>query len=348
LARTNRIERPNSAGFERGDLTGRIEVFSLFEIFEMLSSSRKSGVLKVAIAAGDGRCVVNRGVLVSASISRLSDAEAVIEILSARQGAFTFTAAPPSQELGDMDLTTLMMETVRLEDEFERNAAYMPSLDTRLAASARSFAPLNDGLNCGVQDILDVIINKPRITTTQLLAALPRASIKVRLAVAWLSSANYLGEYHTTGIAIKAVTDSWHQKLLFLGGGGSRVLFVTHPDDGPDEIFKLISALAEDMDVPVPDMALPHDGPGVVRLRPSTGGLLSITILPAHRRHRNTFQFLAASAQIVVMGGVIRTEEGIAWLNLIPETTGHVSWEAEEETPHSLRDALRAYANARL
>ena len=34
------------------------------------------------------------------------------------------------------------------------------------------------------------------------------------------------------------------------------------------------------------------------------GGLLSITILPVHKRHRGTFQTLAASAQLVAMGGV--------------------------------------------
>jgi hypothetical protein len=96
----------------------------------------------------------------------------------------------------------------------------------------------------------------------------------------------------------------------------------------------------------MPEMTLPHDGPGVVRLRPPTGGLLSITILPVHKRHRGTFQTLAASAQLVAMGGVARTEEGTAWLGLIPETTGFVSW--EQESPDSLRDALRDYADSKM
>ena len=118
------------------------------------------------------------------------------------------------------------------------------------------------------------------------MAAIPLASIKIRLAVAWLSSSGILGEYNTQAIALQGIMDSWHQKLLFLGGGGSRILLVTHPEDGPHEIFKMVSTVAADTRAPMPEMTLPHDGPGVVRLRPPTGGLLSITILPVHKRHR--------------------------------------------------------------
>jgi hypothetical protein len=164
--------------------------------------------------------------------------------------------------------------------------------------------------------------------------------------MAWLSSSGILGEYNTQAIALQGIMDSWHQKLLFLGGGGSRILLATHPEDGPHEIFKMISSVAADTKAPMPEMTLPHDGPGVVRLRPPTGGLLSITILPVHKRHRGTFQTLAASAQLVAMGRVASTEEGAAWLGLIPETTGLVSW--EQEGPDSLREGLREFANSRM
>ena len=111
--------------------------------------------------------------------------------------------------------------------------------------------------------------------------------------------------------------DSWHQKLLFLGGGGSRILLAADPEDGRDEIVAMISAVAMDTRAEMPEVSLPHDGPGVVRLRPPTGGLISITILAVHKRHRGTFQSLAASAQLVAMGGVSGTDEGAAWLGLM-------------------------------
>lgn len=352
MAKTGKIARPtpttSTGSTAKHDLSGRIEVFSLYEVFEMLSSARKSGQLKVVTPFAEGKCLVNRGSLISASIMRLSDGEAVIEMLSTHTGTFFFTSSPATDVKGGLDLTSLLMETVRLEDEFERNAAYFPEETTRLGLSSRGIRVITDDLSCGAPHVLEVIANKPKITTPQLMAAIPLASIKIRLAVAWLSSSGILGEYNTQAIALQGIMDSWHQKLLFLGGGGSRILLVTHPEDGPHEIFKMISTVAADTRAPMPEMTLPHDGPGVVRLRPPTGGLLSITILPVHKRHRGTFQTLAASAQLVAMGGVARTEEGMAWLSLIPETTGLVSWEHETEGPDALRDALRDYADSKM
>ncbi len=354
MAKTGKIARPTTTAATttgstaKHDLSGRIEVFSLYEVMEMLSSGRKSGHLKVVTPYAEGKCLVNRGSLVSASILRLSDGEAVIEMLSAHAGAFFFSSAPATDAKGGLDLTSLLMETVRLEDEFERNASYFPDEGTRLGLSSRGIRVVTDDLSCGAPHVLEVIANKPKITTPQLMAAIPLASIKIRLAVAWLSSSGILGEYNTQAITLQGILDSWHQKLLFLGGGGSRILLVTHPEDGPHEIFKMVSSVAADTKAPMPEMTLPHDGPGVVRLRPPTGGLLSITVLPVHKRHRGTFQTLAASAQLVAMGGVARSEEGMTWLSLIPETTGLVSWEREAEGPDSLRDALRDYANSKM
>ena len=348
MARTGKIARPTTGAISKSDLSGRIEVFSLYEVFEMLSSGRKSGQLTVATTFGEGRCVLNRGALLSASVFRLSDVEAVIELLSTRTGVFSFVASPPSDATGGLDLTSLLMETVRLEDEFERNSAYYPDEATRLGLSSRGIRIVTDDLSCGAPHVLEVIANKPKMTIPQLLAAIPLASLKIRLAVAWLSSAGILGEYNTQAIALQGILDSWHQKLLFLGGGGSRILLATRPEDGPDEIFRMISTVAEDTKAQMPELSLPHDGPGVVRLRPPTGGLLSITILPVHKRHRGTFQSLAASAQLVALGGVARTDEGAAWLGLIPETTGLVSWEDSQEGPESLRDALRDYADSKM
>ena len=350
MAKTGKIARPTTTtgSTSRHDLSGRIESFSLYEVFEMLSSGRKSGQLKVVTPYAEGRCAVNRGALISASILRLSDGEAVIEMLSTHAGTFSFASAPATEAKGGLDLTSLSMETVRLEDEFERNSSSFPDEGTRLGLSSRGIRVVTDDLSCGAPQVLEVIANKPKMTTPQLLAAIPLASIKIRLAVAWLSSSGILGEYNTQAIALHGILDSWHQKLLFLGGGGSRILLVTHPDEEPQQVFKLVSTVAADTGAAMPEMTLPHDGPGVVRLRPPSGGLLSISILPVQKRHRGTFQTLAASAQLVAMGGVARSEEGTTWLGLIPETTGLVSWDHEAETPESLRNALRDFADSKM
>ncbi|MBK5257061.1 MAG: DUF4388 domain-containing protein [Vicinamibacteria bacterium] len=349
MAKTGKSAGPTATdGISRFDLSGRIEVFSLYEVFEMLSSGRKSGVLDVVAPFGEGKCSLNRGSMLSATMFRLSDHEAVIEMLSTKSGSFSFASTASNDLKGEMDLTSLLMETVRLEDEFERISSYFPDETTRLGLSSRGLRVVNDDLSCGAPHVLEVIANKPKITTPQLLAAIPLASLKIRLAVAWLSSSGILGEYNTQAITLQGIMDSWHQKLLFLGGGGSRILFASSSEHGPEEIFAIISAIAQDCAAPMPEITLPHDGPGVVRLRPPTGGLLSITVLPVHKRHRGTFQSLAASAQLVAMGGVSRSEEGSIWLGLIPETTGLAAWDETQEGPNSLRDALREYADSRM
>ena len=348
MLKTGKIPRPTTGSTSRVDLSGQLESFSLFDVFEVLSTGRKSGILKVTTPAGEGRCVLNRGHLVSASMSRLADKEAMIEMVSTRNGVFSFKCAPATDAEGSMDLTSLLMETVRLEDEFERNSAYFPEETTRLGLNSRDIRKVADDLHCGAPQVLEVIANKPRITTPQLMAALPLASLKVRLAVAWLSSSGILGEYHTQAIALQGALETWYEKLLFLGGGASRILLAASPEDGPQDIFRMIATIAADTKAPMPEVVLPHEGPGVVRLRPPSGGLLSITILPVHKRHRATFQTIAASAQLVAMGSIGRTEEGLAWVSLIPETTGFVAWDESHEGPESLRDALADYANSKL
>lgn len=330
------------------DLSGRIESFSLFDVFELLSSLRRTGVLKLTTPIGEGRCVLNRGDVLSASMSRLTDGEAVIEMLSARSGVFSFKCSAPSETDRGLDLTPLLMETVRLEDEFERISSHAPDDATRLGLSSRGMKTVTDDLSCGAPHVLEVIAAKPRITTPQLLAAIPMASLKVRLAIAWLTSTGVLGEYHTQAITLQGVLDTWYQKLMFLGGGASRILLAASPEDGPQDIYRMIAIIAADTKAPMPEVGLPHDGPGVVRLRPPSGGLLSITILPVRARHRGTFQTIAASAQVVAIGAVGRSEEGLTWVSLVPETTTLVAWGEPEEGPESLRNALQEYADSKM
>ena len=348
MAKTGKTARPTTGPLAVSDLTGRIERFSLFDVFELLSTGRRSGMLRVTTPMGEGRCVLNRGHLMSASIQRLVDGEAAIEMLAARKGGFAFSTLEPTEAEGGLDLTSLLYETVRLEDEFERNSAYFPDETTRLGLSSRGVRKVSDDLHCGAPQVLEVIANKPRITTPQLLAAIPLASLKIRLAVAWLSSSGILGEYHTQAIALLGALDAWYQKLMFLGGGASRILLAASPDDGPEDIFHLIATIATDAQTPMPQIALPHDGPGVVRLRPPSGGLLSLTILPVQKRNRGTFQNIAASAQVVAIGSIARTDEGLAWVNLIPETTALVAWDENHEGPDSLRNALKEYADSKM
>ena len=64
MAKTGKIARPagtTTGSTSKADLSGRVEVFSLYEVFEMLSSGRKSGQLKITTPYAEGRCAINRG-----------------------------------------------------------------------------------------------------------------------------------------------------------------------------------------------------------------------------------------------------------------------------------------------
>ncbi len=64
MAKTGRFARPTTTTSSTGsiakhDLSGRIEVFTLYEVMEMLSSARKSGQLKVVTPYAEGKCPVS-------------------------------------------------------------------------------------------------------------------------------------------------------------------------------------------------------------------------------------------------------------------------------------------------
>jgi hypothetical protein len=149
-------------------LDGRIEDFSLADVFQLITMGSRTGLLRVAF---DGRIAVvafENGEAVSAALNKLSGENAVYEMFNWNEGEFTFDPAGNIPEHNiSMDTQNLIMESVRQLDEWVKfgevipDTAYVPALasDSRertenltLQASEWKVLSMTDGRN-SVSDI---------------------------------------------------------------------------------------------------------------------------------------------------------------------------------------------------
>lgn len=338
---------PAPAASQGFALSGHVAAIPLHEVIGMLVIGKKTGVLKVAPAGtlrGEGLIQLAGGCLVAAQFAQLPGAEAVMEMLSLPDAAFSFATADV-EKATPLEWMSILMERARLEDEFERNHAYYPGDQTRLLRSDKPAPADLRAINAAVPEVIATIDLKPRITAEQLMATQPFCSLRIRLAVAWLVSQGALGEYNTQGIpvAMRGLGDQWFQKLLFVGRGGVRILLASPPEDGPEELNRQIANVAKDVGAVAPEVGLPQDGPAIARLRPKTGGLISFTILPVHKRHRAMFESLLPGTQIAVIPALDAAGESQVWRYLVPERIPALTWHPETHDEQSLLKALRQH-----
>lgn len=99
--------------------SGKLEYLCPIELFQMLETGHKSGILSVSANSVTGEYAVRDGHIIAGEFGGLSGEEAVYEVMKVSRGDFTFKA----QELGDLpeQITAptgfLLMEGCRLLDE---------------------------------------------------------------------------------------------------------------------------------------------------------------------------------------------------------------------------------------
>ncbi len=99
--------------------SGKLEYLCPIELFQMLETGHKSGILCISSKSGEGEYALRDGHIVAGSFGNLSGEQAVFEVMKVSHGEFTFKA----QELGDIpeQITAstgfLLMEGCRLLDE---------------------------------------------------------------------------------------------------------------------------------------------------------------------------------------------------------------------------------------
>jgi hypothetical protein len=146
------------AGAQRQSTAGRpmsgvIEEIPLPDLLQLLSTSRKSGVLTIASRAGIGKIYMRKGQIYFAAINdnfAIKPQKAIYRMLTWTTGTFELEPSVEMQVMEEVQESTeaLLMEGVRLLDEFRQIEANVPPVDaalavpTPLAGRLRDLSPL--------------------------------------------------------------------------------------------------------------------------------------------------------------------------------------------------------------
>jgi len=175
--------------------SGSIEEIPLFDLVQLLSTSKKSGVLEVQAAAGEGRLYLRLGHITYATIHEnpeLHPRKAVYRILAWQAGSFVLKPADGRQferELKEQP-EALILEAMRQLDEIARMGRKLPPKDLRLIV-ARPTPPLK-ALDAQQLEVLKIIFTYPRTSISKLLDLSPLPDLETYRALLHLARSGYV------------------------------------------------------------------------------------------------------------------------------------------------------------
>lgn len=142
------------AGAQRQSTAGRpmsgvIEEIPLPDLLQLLSTSRKSGVLTIASSVGIGKIYLRKGQIYFAAINdnfAIKPQKAIYRMLTWSTGTFELEPSVEMQVMEEVQESTeaLLMEGVRLLDEFRQIEANLPPVDAALAVPTPLAGRLRD------------------------------------------------------------------------------------------------------------------------------------------------------------------------------------------------------------
>ncbi len=105
-------------------MTGTLGLFSLVDLFQLLSTSQRSGRLGVDHPAGLARVYFDKGQVVHAEFGDLKGQDAVFALFNDERGSFEFRVGLPAPEVSIRSGTeNLVLEAIRRIDEARRDGA---------------------------------------------------------------------------------------------------------------------------------------------------------------------------------------------------------------------------------
>jgi hypothetical protein len=146
---SNAQRRSAQSGQTQRPMSGSIEEIPLPDLLQLLSTSRKSGVLTIRSDMGVGRIYLRKGQLYYSSIDDnfvLKPQKAIYRLLTWTRGAFELE--PPDERQVAEEITesteALLMEGVRQLDEVMRIQNDLPPVQSRLAVPTPLAGRLRD------------------------------------------------------------------------------------------------------------------------------------------------------------------------------------------------------------
>lgn len=130
-------------------MSGDIEEIPLPDLLQLLSTSRKTGVLSVASPSGLGKIYLRKGKIYFAAINddfAVSPQKAIYRMLTWQTGAFELEPSVEMQVMEEIQESTeaLLMEGVRQLDEMRQIESKLPSFSSSLAVPTPLAGKLRD------------------------------------------------------------------------------------------------------------------------------------------------------------------------------------------------------------
>jgi pSer/pThr/pTyr-binding forkhead associated (FHA) protein len=175
-------------------MSGSIDEIPLPDLLQLLSTSRKSGVLSVRGEGGHGRIYLRKGQIYYSTIDDsfdLSPRKAAFRMLTWSTG--TFELEPPDEKsvLEEIQDSTeaLLMEGMRQLDEFKRIETELPARNGPLAVAVPLTPPLRE-LQPNDLDVLQLVINHGQLGAV--LDRSPRTDLETAQALLGLIQKGYV------------------------------------------------------------------------------------------------------------------------------------------------------------
>ncbi len=181
-----------SRGVQAPLLQGDLANHPLWELVQYVQQTAKSGSLVLRGPAGNGSIGFRAGQVVDAKWAELPRREALLALLGMKKGRFRFAASEENGSTREaLLLSEALMQVAWLEDELENRRDLLPGTGVPLSVASGEVPALGEDdelTSAGLPfvEVFDLLRKNPGWRLFDIVAELPVAPQKVRLAVAWL------------------------------------------------------------------------------------------------------------------------------------------------------------------